>query len=219
MAGQTSPVGLNESLAEAKTLWIGDLAYWCDETWLTSLFVGARHSPRAPIALRQEAPWAACFCFCGPACCCNTPGGRPGPPVGPQDCDVRLCAPAGTGALESVKVIRDKATRCWPGPALPLAAHALLACVVSGACSLFTKQCVAADLRRWCSWWGSASAGYGFITFSSHTVAESVLGAYNGVPIPNTDLVFRLNWAAFGVGKITSEGAPRRAWSKAPGAL
>ena len=54
MAGQTSPVGMNESLAEAKTLWIGDLAYWCDETWLTSLFVGARHSPRAPIALRQE---------------------------------------------------------------------------------------------------------------------------------------------------------------------
>ncbi|KAK9828082.1 hypothetical protein WJX81_001458 [Elliptochloris bilobata] len=106
MAGQTSPVGINESLAEAKTLWIGDLAYWCDETWLTSLF-------------------------------------------------------AGTGALESVKVIRDKAT--------------------------------------------SASAGYGFITFSSHTVAESVLTTYNGVPIPNTDLVFRLNWAAFGVGKITSE--------------
>ena len=92
----------------------------------------------------------------------------------------------------------------------------LLGCVVSGACSRFTKQCVAADLRHWCSWWGSASAGYGFITFSSHTVAESVLGAYNGVPIPNTDLVFRLNWAAFGVGKITSEGAPRHAWSKAP---
>lgn len=41
MAGQTSPVGINESLAEAKTLWIGDLAYWCDEAWLTSLFAGA----------------------------------------------------------------------------------------------------------------------------------------------------------------------------------
>ena len=52
----------------------------------------------------------------------------------------------------------------------------------------------------------SASAGYGFLTFSNHTVAESVLTTYNGVPIPNTDLVFRLNWAAFGVGKITSEG-------------
>ncbi len=56
----------------------------------------------------------------------------------------------------------------------------------------------------------SASAGYGFITFSNHSVAESVLTTYNGVPIPNTDLVFRLNWAAFGVGKITSEGAPSR---------
>lgn len=132
--------------------------------------------------------------------------------------DVRLCAPAGTGALESVKVIRDKATRCGPGFALPLAlaAHVLFACVVSGACSLFSKWCVAAESRHWCSWRGSASAGYGFITFSSHTVAESVLGAYNGVPIPNTDLVFRLNWAAFGVGKITSEGALRHAWSKAP---
>jgi len=50
MAGQTSPVGINESLLEAKTLWIGDLAYWCDEAWLTSLFAGASRAPWARVS-------------------------------------------------------------------------------------------------------------------------------------------------------------------------
>lgn len=52
MAGQTSPVGVNESLADAKTLWIGDLAYWCDETWLQSLFAGARAGTWAHVGPR-----------------------------------------------------------------------------------------------------------------------------------------------------------------------
>lgn len=92
----------------AKTLWMGDLAYWMDENFLYSLFVP-------------------------------------------------------TGALHTVKIIRNKAS--------------------------------------------NASEGYGFVEFASHAAAEDVLHTLNGTPIPNTDQIFRLNWAAFGVGKQTPEGA------------
>ena len=86
MAGQTSPVGLNESLAEAKTLWIGDLAYWCDETWLTSLFVGACAAARGrPVQCAKEGFGQRGSRFSRPAPCCSASGGRPGPPIGPQN--------------------------------------------------------------------------------------------------------------------------------------
>ena len=52
----------------------------------------------------------------------------------------------------------------------------------------------------------NASEGYGFVEFSTHAAAEDVLQTLNGTPIPNTDQIFRLNWAAFGVGKQTPEG-------------
>lgn len=94
------------SNSDNRTLWLGDLAYWMDENYLYSLFVGS-------------------------------------------------------GELVSVKLIRNKVT--------------------------------------------NVSEGYGFIEFRSHEAAENVLKAYNGVPIPNTDQVFRLNWAAFGVGRGASE--------------
>ena len=45
------------------------------------------------------------------------------------------------------------------------------------------------------------SEGYGFLEFSSHEAAQHVLNTLNGKLIPNTDQIFRLNWAAFGVGK------------------
>lgn len=45
---------------------------------------------------------------------------------------------------------------------------------------------------------GQAS-GYGFIYFNSPTAAQYVMENYNGQPIPNTNKVFRLNWAAYGV--------------------
>lgn len=46
-----------------------------------------------------------------------------------------------------------------------------------------------------------ASEGYGFVDFSCHEAAEKVLRSYNGQVIPNTEHVFRLNWAVFGQGK------------------
>ena len=52
----------------------------------------------------------------------------------------------------------------------------------------------------------NASEGYGFVEFTTHAAAEDVLQTLNGTPIPNTDQIFRLNWAAFGVGKQTYEG-------------
>ena len=50
------------------------------------------------------------------------------------------------------------------------------------------------------------SEGYGFVEFASHQAAESVMHTYNGQLIPNTDQIFRLNWATFGVGKALAEG-------------
>ena len=51
----------------------------------------------------------------------------------------------------------------------------------------------------------AVSEGYGFVEFATHEAAEQVLRTFNGWPIPNTDQIFRLNWAAFGVGKVTTD--------------
>ena len=53
------------------------------------------------------------------------------------------------------------------------------------------------------------SEGYGFLEFHAHADARRVLQAYNGHQIPGTDQVFRLNWAAHGVG----QGSDSREWS------
>lgn len=53
----------------------------------------------------------------------------------------------------------------------------------------------------------NVSEGYGFIEFNSHDAASQILSTYNGCPIPGTDQIFRLNWAAFGVGKGSTEAA------------
>lgn len=50
------------------------------------------------------------------------------------------------------------------------------------------------------------SEGYAFLEFRTHDAADSILKTFNGHPIPGTDLVFRLNWAAYGVGKAQSSG-------------
>lgn len=54
------------------------------------------------------------------------------------------------------------------------------------------------------------SEGYAFLEFRTHEAADQILRTYNGTPIPGTDLVFRLNWAAYGVGKTqpAGEGKP-----------
>nr|KJB81765.1 hypothetical protein B456_013G160200 [Gossypium raimondii] len=47
--------------------------------------------------------------------------------------------------------------------------------------------------------------GYGFIEFVSQAAAERVLQSYNGVPMPNSEQNFRLNWAALGYGDKRQE--------------
>ncbi|KAI3460255.1 hypothetical protein Pfo_016918 [Paulownia fortunei] len=44
------------------------------------------------------------------------------------------------------------------------------------------------------------SEGYGFVEFFTHAAAEKVLQSYSCIAMPNTDQVFRLNWAAFSMG-------------------
>ncbi|GER38353.1 nuclear acid binding protein [Striga asiatica] len=50
--------------------------------------------------------------------------------------------------------------------------------------------------------------GYGFVEFTSHQVAESILQSYNGTQIPGTELTFRLNWASSGIGEKRADAGP-----------
>eukprot|EP00250_Pteridium_aquilinum_P001994 c12207_g1_i1 orf=119-1441(+) len=50
--------------------------------------------------------------------------------------------------------------------------------------------------------------GYGFIEFTSHQAAEKILQTYNGTQMPQTEQIFRLNWASFGMGDKRGEVGP-----------
>ncbi|KAL3647570.1 Polyadenylate-binding protein rbp47b' [Castilleja foliolosa] len=50
--------------------------------------------------------------------------------------------------------------------------------------------------------------GYGFVEFTSHQYAETILQSYNGAQIPGTELTFRLNWASSGVGEKRADAGP-----------
>ncbi|KAH7434497.1 hypothetical protein KP509_06G020000 [Ceratopteris richardii] len=50
--------------------------------------------------------------------------------------------------------------------------------------------------------------GYGFIEFTSHAAAERVLHTYSGTQMPQTEQLFRLNWASFGMGDKRGEAGP-----------
>jgi hypothetical protein len=43
--------------------------------------------------------------------------------------------------------------------------------------------------------------GYGFVEFENTETAKTVLFNCNGKTIPNTNKLFKLNWASFGSGK------------------
>ena len=58
--------------------------------------------------------------------------------------------------------------------------------------------------------------GYGFVDFVSHEVADTVLHAYNNLPVPNTEHVFKLNWAQYGMGPKTQQAAPEVHMSNVP---
>ncbi len=48
------------------------------------------------------------------------------------------------------------------------------------------------------------SEQYAFLTCTSQDAAQRILDTYNGVVMPGSDQVFRLNWAAYGVGRTTN---------------
>uniref|UniRef100_A0A0C9S7H3 TSA: Wollemia nobilis Ref_Wollemi_Transcript_13547_2060 transcribed RNA sequence n=1 Tax=Wollemia nobilis TaxID=56998 RepID=A0A0C9S7H3_9CONI len=52
------------------------------------------------------------------------------------------------------------------------------------------------------------SEGYGFVEFVSHGGAERVLQSYNGIQMPSTEQLFRLNWASFGIGEKRPDMGP-----------
>ncbi|XP_031273470.1 polyadenylate-binding protein RBP47-like [Pistacia vera] len=52
------------------------------------------------------------------------------------------------------------------------------------------------------------SEGYGFVEFFTHATAEKVLQSYATMLMPNTDQLFRLNWATFSTGDKRSDNSP-----------
>ena len=138
---------------------------------------------------------------------------------------------ASTGAVVSCKIIRNKVTNLSEGygfvefrtheaaeqvppSAIPLhmAVHLrgfLAARRVSTrrprGFSVYHVRHGAVSLHRTCRIARRCAEATGGL---SHVTASSqVLNTYNGCPIPNTDQLFRLNWAAFGVGKGSADGA------------
>ena len=51
------------------------------------------------------------------------------------------------------------------------------------------------------------SEGYGFVEFYSHLAAEKIIQVFNGTMMPNTEQVFRINWAAFSMGDKRSDNS------------
>ncbi|XP_050216294.1 polyadenylate-binding protein RBP45C [Mercurialis annua] len=50
--------------------------------------------------------------------------------------------------------------------------------------------------------------GYGFIEFASRTAAERILQTYNGAQMPNSEQIFRLNWATLAAGERRQDDGP-----------
>jgi RNA recognition motif-containing protein len=50
--------------------------------------------------------------------------------------------------------------------------------------------------------------GYGFIEFVTRAAAERFLTTYNMTPMPNTETLFRLNWASYGTGERRPDDGP-----------
>jgi len=90
----------------------------------------------------------------------------------------------------------------WLGDLPPWVDEGFLLGIFAG-----TNQLVSVKLIRNRS--TGASEGYAFLEFRTHEAADTILKTYNGHPMPNTDLVFRLNWAAYGVGKAQPAGEGR----------
>lgn len=85
----------------------------------------------------------------------------------------------------------------WIGDLAPWMDEAFLYSVFSP-----TKQLVSVKIIR--NKATGASEGYAFLEMSSHEAAAQVLQVYNGRSIPGTSsMAFRLNWAAYGVGRTS----------------
>ncbi|KAK4356530.1 hypothetical protein RND71_025501 [Anisodus tanguticus] len=148
------------TLEEVRTLWIGDLPYWADESYLHSWF-----ATTAEVFLKSSSEGRRRWKM---ECCSGGLWSYSGATV--HGVSLEEGDEEGSGDeldtwqffVLSIKVIRNKIT--------------------------------------------GQPEGYGFVEFSSHTVAERILQSYNGAQIPGTELTFRLNWASFGIGERRDAG-------------
>nr|ACN40970.1 unknown [Picea sitchensis] len=73
-------------------------------------------------------------------------------------------------------------------------------------CFSHTGELVSAKIIR--NKYTGQSEGYGFMEFITRTAAEKIMQTYNGTLMPNTEQVFRMNWATFSMGERRLDGGP-----------
>jgi len=83
----------------------------------------------------------------------------------------------------------------WMGDLAPFMDEAFLHALFAP-----TKQLISVKVIR--NKLTGSSEGYAFIEMNTHEAADGLLQTYNGKIIPGSNnMVFRLNWAAYGVGR------------------
>ncbi len=107
---------------------------------------------------------------------------------------------AGTGTVTSVKIIRSKATNVSEGYGfIEFQSH-------KAASQVRVSETLSAARARRCTAVCSLTPREPLRLVTARSWHVQILTTYNGCPIPGTDQIFRLNWAAFGVGKGSTEG-------------
>lgn len=101
-----------------------------------------------------------------------------------------------TSGLTNADGVNHNSTKTlWMGDLAPFMDEAFLHALFAP-----TKQLVSVKVIR--NKLSGASEGYAFVELNTHEAAECLLNGYNGKVIPGTNsMVFRLNWAAYGVGR------------------
>ncbi|KAF5176665.1 Polyadenylate-binding protein rbp47 [Thalictrum thalictroides] len=174
------------SAEENKTIWIGDLHYWMDETYLNSCFGQTGEYPAAAATMMMQHQMMSQ----------QYPQQYMPYPQHQQQQQQHYQQQqqqggGGGGSAEENKTI-------WIGDL-----HYWMDETYLNSCFGQTGEVSSIKVIR--NKQTAQSEGYGFVEFISRAAAEKILQSYNGALMPSTEQPFRLNWASFSTGERRSE--------------
>ncbi|XP_022858521.1 polyadenylate-binding protein RBP47-like [Olea europaea var. sylvestris] len=219
---------IQSSTDDNKTIWIGDLQQWMDETYLQlsarqggvvlceaatlKLFAGLKGLQMSVVDQVRGASiqciFSECFCLFG---CLKWVSSSSSPP--PSAC---VPASAPTPPADCDYDCEASLTNCCV-----TSSSEYNVCVIILYMPLFqvnnsTRQTSISNhdhqaihvvsVKVICNKHNGQLDRYGFVEFSSHAAAEKVLRGYSDCLMPNTDQTFRLNWTAFSSGDRRTDG-------------